>query len=225
MQVLFTNISEIRDSLVAELELVSRGEHMYGSQTNTLMYAPSITEELLVAAITAFNPTKIWILSTAHIIDNEHHDGDIVMPNVFLKYEPSIESVEFNGENRDSYLHDPLFLHHFCEQADVNFEVFGLSIGGICVSRPEGMGLVEREQVEFAYQADCIDELSYDIIDCVKRLEKSADIYPMLLMIPGRALPEELIKLAKNVAPVLAYLQSDTLPNNTHDDAWDDDTI
>jgi hypothetical protein len=219
MQILFTNIPEIRDSLITELELVNRGEHMYGSQTNTLMYAPSITEELIVASITAFNPIKIWILSTAHIIDNEHHDGDIVMPNVFLKYEPSIESVEFNEENRDSYLHDPLFLHHYSEQADVNFEIFGLSIGGICVTRREGMNAVEREQVEFAYQADCIDELSYDIIDCAKRLEKSEDVYPMLLMIPTATLDGEVAKFAKNIAPVLAYLQSNTSSNNVHDDA------
>jgi hypothetical protein len=189
------------------------------------MYAPKISEELLLASITAFNPDKIWIISTAHIIDNEHHDGDIVMPNVFLKYEPSIEHVEFNEENRDSYLHDPLFLHHYSEQADVNFEVFGLSIGGICVSRSEGMGLVDREQVEFAYQADCIDELSYDIIDAAKRLEKSESVYPMLLMIPGRALPEEIVRLTKNIAPVLAYLQSDTSSDNSNSNAWDDDTI
>lgn len=137
MQILFTTSRAIYEATRDELELIERTGDISVSVENTLIHTSDITEELIVAGITAYAPEKIWLLGEARVVDTEHQTGDIVMPNVFLKYSEEIGGVEFNKVNRDAYLHDPLFLRHYEKQEDVDFEVFGLSIGGICVSAPE----------------------------------------------------------------------------------------
>lgn len=171
-----------------------------------------------MATITAYNPDKIWILAEGRLVDNEHQVGDIIMPNVFLRANHEIDGVEFTKANQDAYLHDPLFLRHFERQSDMDFEKFGLSVGGICVTSPEGMDIPTREQLEFAYQADCVDEVSYEIIDAARRLERSEIMYPVLLITEANMLPERLALIAQNIAPVINYIQSDTTNDNDRED-------
>lgn len=71
-----------------------------------------------------------------------------------------------------------------------------------------------REQLEFAYQADCVDTSSYQCIEAGGRLGWSEKLYPVLLITPEDAESTLRVDLAKNVARVVAYFQSDTI----HDD-------
>ena len=113
------------------------------------------------------------------------------MPNVFLAYNHEIDTVEFSRTNRDNFLHDPLFLQHYEEQSDLNFDSFGLSIGGICVTKEDGMNDIDREQIEFAYSADSVDEACYFLIAEAQKLNRSEDVYPVLAIVGQNSSDEE----------------------------------
>ncbi len=130
------------------------------------------------------------------------------MPNVFLRYSHEIDSVEFDRTNRDEFLSDPLFLHHFEEQSDIDFETFGLSIGGICVTKSDGMDDTDREQLEFAYSADCVDEICYSLIESAIKIDRAEDVYPVLIIMGSESTELDQRSLAKNIAPVIDYLQT-----------------
>lgn len=130
-------------------------------------------------------------MSISRIVSTDHELGDIVMPNVFLAYNHEIDTVEFSRTNRDNFLHDPLFLQHYEEQSDLNFDSFGLSIGGICVTKEDGMNDIDREQIEFAYSADSVDEACYFLIAEAQRLNRSEDVYPVLAIVGQNSSDEE----------------------------------
>ena len=141
---------------------------------------------------------------------------------MFLKYETPIETTEFTKENRDAYLHDPLFLTHFEIQNDLDFENFGVSIGGICVSKSDGIESYEREKVDIAYSADCIDTLCYDLISVARDLGRSEDVYPVLII----AGEDDEAKSHSHLLHVLDFLQSSrdltSLTPDTDDDLDED---
>lgn len=184
IHVIITQNQCIRDVLVTEYGL-SRVENMetYRSNGIIVVYRESLDETIISHVIEEYVADTIWIVGVARVVSNEHELGDIVMPNVFLKYDHEIDGVEFNKENQDSFLHDPFFLHHYEEQSDLDFESFGLSIGGIAVTKQDGMDSVEREQVEFAYSADCIDEICYPLIAAADKLDRAESVYPVLAII------------------------------------------
>lgn len=165
---------------------------------------------MISKAFTEYSADKIWIISISGIVSTDHEPGDIVMPNVFLAYNHEIDEVEFNKTNRDDFLHDPLFLKHYEEQSDLNFDSFGLSIGGICVTKEDGIRDFDREQIDFAYCADSVDEACYFLIAEAKRLERSEDVYPVLAIVGQHSSEEEKAKIIKNIPPVVAYLQQKT---------------
>lgn len=184
IHVIITQNQHIRDILVVEYGL-NRIENLETYQLNgiILVYRESLDESVISHVIEEYVADTIWIVDAARVISNEHELGDIIMPNVFLRYDHEIDGVEFNKENQDSFLHDPLFLHHYEEQSDLDFESFGLSIGGITVTKQDGMDSVEREQVEFAYSADCIDEICYPLIAAASKLDRAESVYPVLAII------------------------------------------
>lgn len=78
-------------------------------------------------------PERAYFPYFGYSIDMVHEIGDVIVPNVFLPYEDSLEKREITKENRDTLLRDPRFLATFSEQKDYYVEDFGLSIGGIIV--------------------------------------------------------------------------------------------
>jgi hypothetical protein len=210
IHLLLTQSTAIRDACIAHYGLHPHAtdNHTFQSGGTILVFRDTLTPEILHEVTEAYVAEKIWVLVPSRIVSTEHEIGDIVMPNVFLRYSHEIDEVEFTRNNRDEYLSDPLFLHHFEEQSDLDFETFGLSIGGICVTKEDGMDGCEREQLEFAYSADCIDEVCYPLIESAIRQERAEDVYPVLIIMGSEASQEEQQLLAKNAPPVIAYLQS-----------------
>ena len=209
IHVLLTQDTSIREILISEYGL-NRIQNLetYKSGEIILVYRETLDPSIISHVIEEYAAEKIWIIGSSRVVSNEHELGDIIMPNVFLPYDHEIDAVEFDRENQDAFLHDPLFLHHYEEQSDLDFESFGLSIGGICVTKWDGMDSVEREQVEFAYSADCIDEISYPLVLAAEKIDRKEDIYPVLLIVGRDSDTEEMIRLIKNIHPVLVYLQT-----------------
>ncbi len=130
IHVLITSDASIRDLLIGEYDLHTHPTDscVYQSQGVILIYNPKLVPDMISKAFTEYSADKIWIVSISGIVSTDHEPGDIVMPNVFLAYNHEIDEVEFNKTNRDDFLHDPLFLKHYEEQSDLNFDSFGLSI-------------------------------------------------------------------------------------------------
>lgn len=210
IHVLVTADTVIRDMLMNDYQFHAHATELdvYQSKGTILIYRKELTPSVISEAIDTFFAEKIWIVSPSRLVSTDHEIGDIIMPNVFLAYDHEIDTVDFNTTNRDNFLHDPLFLHHYEEQSDLDFETFGLSIGGICVTKNDGMDLIEREQIEFAYSADSVDESCYFLIEAAQKLGRAEDVYPVLAIINKDATSEEKAKIIKNIPPVLVYLQS-----------------
>ncbi len=93
------------------------------------------------------------------------------------------------------------------------------------------MNNIDREQIEFAYSADSVDEICYFLIEEAKRLGRDEDVYPILAIVNQDSSQEDHIKIFKNIPPVLIYLQSkisgedsDIIALADADDDFDEDT-
>ncbi len=57
----------------------------------------------------------------------------MIVPNVFLSHDGSLDKKEITKENRDTLPKNPRFIETFIEQKDYYVEDFGLSVGGILI--------------------------------------------------------------------------------------------
>lgn len=220
-----TNSELLRDAAIAHYELgpAPLAESTYRRNDIILIYRAELTAEVLVHGLDHFVPGTIWILAESRLVSTDHQIGDVVLPNVFLHYNHEIDGVEFTRTNRDEFLEDPLFLHHFDEQADLDFEHFGVSIGGITVTKPDGMDAVDREQLEFAYSADCVEEVCYPIIREALSLDRAEDVFPVLVIMDRDSDPEQALRYARNALPVVDYLKDVATANADSTVVLDDD--
>ncbi len=217
IHVFVTHDALIRDAAIGHFDLTEKKENpgVYQKQDRILIWTESAPETLIERAFNDFAAGQVWILSPANAVSTEHEVGDIVLPNVFLPYDQAIESASFTKENRDAFMTDPLFLSHYDEQNDIDFETFGLSIGGITVTKADGMAEELQEQVDFAYSADCVDPVTYPMILAAKKLERSEEVYPVLAMVRHGAQSEENAKIYGHLFHVLEFLQSPISQDDT----------
>ncbi|MFZ4461745.1 MAG: hypothetical protein ACOYN2_04400 [Patescibacteria group bacterium] len=231
IHVFVTHDARIRDAAMAHFGLVEKmnASGVYQKLERILLWTESSPESLIERAFGEFAAGQVWILSSANVVSTEHEVGDIVLPNVFLPYDAAIESTSFTKENRDAFMRDPLFLSHYDEQDDIDFETFGLSIGGITVTKADGMSAELQEQVDFAYSADCVDPVTYPMILAAKKLERSEEVYPVLAMVKYDGQPEENAKIFGHLFHVVEFLQSPISQDDTVevdlDDGFDDEEM
>jgi hypothetical protein len=76
-------------------------------------------------------------------------------------------------------------LTHYEQQTDVDFELFGLSIGGINVTKNDGLDDVSKESVEFAYSADSVDSILYFLVQEAITAGCSEQFFPLVLVLDG----------------------------------------
>ncbi len=126
IHVLITSDTIIRDMLVNEYQFHPHATDagVFQTKGTILIFRTKLKPSVISEAINSYFAEKIWIISPSRIVSTDHEVGDIVMPNVFLAYDNEIDEVEFDKSNRDNFLHDPLFLKHYEEQSDLNFETF-----------------------------------------------------------------------------------------------------
>jgi hypothetical protein len=163
----------VRDAFVRVLSLEKKiqdeaGNTLYqrGKWLFVALVKP-IAEIEITELIANYQPENIYLPSFGRSVDMVHEETDVVLPNVFLTYNPVIEDVDFNEKNRDGYLGQAEFLEIYNEQKDYYVEDFGLSVGGIAVDNvPPGIYENHSDKLMTAYEADIY--LPESLIECVK---------------------------------------------------------
>ena len=163
----------VRDAFVRVLSLEKKIQDEAGNtlyQRGKWLFvalARPIAEIDITALIENYQPEGIYLPSFGRSIDMVHEETDIVLPNVFLTYNPSIKDVELREANRDKYLGEAEFLEIYDEQKDYYVEDYGLSIGGIAVDNvPPSVYEEHSDSLMMAYEADIY--LTESLIECVK---------------------------------------------------------
>lgn len=161
-------------------------------------------------------PNRIYVASFGTSANSERYAGDVVLPNAFYPHSESGDGTDEGG---------PVFLENYGEQEDYDFETFGLSIGGVCVSlddEPDDDALVS---VSSEYGADVVDRLG---TETVRKSGASDDcpIFPVYGVVGGIVGNEEEDvreeTVARNMAAVVRFLE-DTLSDETSRDGDDSD--
>jgi hypothetical protein len=102
-----------------------------------------------------------------------------------MKYNKDIDSKdEISKEDRDKFMKDPIFIENYSLQKDYDFQTFGFSIGGICISGDlEDDKITDQiEKIHMAYEADVFDDLSYSFVQEAKNLDILSKIYVISAM-------------------------------------------
>ncbi|MDD2487109.1 MAG: hypothetical protein PHS92_01970 [Candidatus Gracilibacteria bacterium] len=156
------------------------GYELYKNKNKILVVVnedESNIEKSLIYLYSEYDPKLIFSFGLSESISNDHMNGDIVLPNVFVELNDEIENTLFTKENLDSFLKDPIFLESYTLQNDYDFDKFGLSVGGICVSGSKETGIDLREKIKFAYEADIYDRNSYLILTEAKNMNIIERLY------------------------------------------------
>lgn len=151
----------VRDTFVRVLSLEKKITDTHGNtlyQKGKWLYLAltrPLAEADMTGLIAEYQPEHIYLPSFGRSIDMVHEETDIVLPNVFLTYDPVIESVDFSEKNRDGFLGKAEFLEIYQEQKDYYVEDYGLSVGGIAVdSVPSHVYEKHSDALMYAYEAD-----------------------------------------------------------------------
>lgn len=166
---------DVRDAFVRALSLERKhsenGKTLYqhGKWLYIALENP-IDAEVYVSLLEEYNPDTIYAPIFWQSIDMIHEEGDIILPNVFLSYNPLLETTEVDESNRDTFLGQADFLESYNEQKDYYVEDFGLSIGGIVVGWiPENYNTDMNDWLMMAYEADVyVTDSLVELISAVK---------------------------------------------------------
>lgn len=227
MHVLITNSESIKKAFLEQSKYEDLGNNIYRSEKSKLLFRNELskneTKDILQLVRSEIeNESSIWFLVEGYSTSNEHQAGDIVLPNVFMEYDTCIDTVEFNKENQDIYMHDPIFLSHYKQQSDVDFELFWLSIGGIQVSKKTDVEWIHKEAVEFAYSADSVDSSLYGILDACKSEWILEITYPLVLILETTTEKEQIARYSQHVPAVVSYFEEDDTDMNDENEDGDE---
>lgn len=178
LRVLASSDSTLRDALVSALSLEKkedtphvvtyrRGEWIF------VFFARTILPEDMTWIAESFLPDRVYLPYFGYSVDVVHEIGDVIVPNVFLSYDKSLDEEEITKENRDTIPQNPRFLEIFDEQKDYYVEDFGLSVGGIIVDMaPESPSDELSGKMMLAYEGDVyVREILSGSVDAVIREE------------------------------------------------------
>ena len=160
-------------------------------------------------------PERLYYAAFGTSATSERYAGDVVLPNAFIPFSE-------NGEEEE----EAVFLENYEEQEDYDFETFGLSIGGVCVST--GKELTEETLMKIAseYGADLVDEYGLKTVAAGFADEESV-IYPIYGVADGivgnddEDVKEEAV--AGNMAAVFRFLEDSFENESEGGDEEDDD--
>jgi hypothetical protein len=240
MNILITDSKAIRDAYLRNGEFKEAAPSVYHSDTDTLYFSEVINVSFIQSIFAATKQIEarmnesnektrtliledispklsVWCLVEGRATCTEHQNGDIILPNTFLKYSHEIDAVNFDKTNQDSFLHDPLFLTQYEQQTDVDFELFGLSIGGINVTKNDGLDDVSKESVEFAYSADSVDSILYFLVQEAITAGCSEQFFPLVLVLDGSMGEEKKWQLAEHIPAVITYFCDENGEDTTTD--------
>ena len=214
---LVTNPS-IHDAIIEQFSLTPTpieglGE-IYANETIFLIQARDSKEDILArydAIQTKLAPNHTFFAFFGTSINPERREGDVILPNVFFAFDSILHTAEITKENRDSFLKNAFFLEHYDHQEDLDFEQFGLSIGGIALSETPTLSPELATKLHIAYEADFFDDFSYALVK--RSIEKGIGelFFPVGLIASGKTNPnlkgkKKELFYPKTIASILAYL-------------------
>lgn len=140
LRIIYTNQVPLRDALVSQLKL-EREEVETENEIITykkswwiLVYNPNTRLDMILPTLLEnWNPDIIYSPYLWRSIDMIHEIGDIILPNVFLSYDPKIATLDTAKIDTSLLNITSRFLTQYSEQKDYYVEDYGLSIGGIVV--------------------------------------------------------------------------------------------
>ncbi|PID84352.1 hypothetical protein CSB09_01425 [Candidatus Gracilibacteria bacterium] len=135
---LISNDAKLTKALVRILNLELITENALGSfykKGGWILVLGQESEKIREFLITEFAIDSAYYIRLGRSIDTEHEIGDVILPNTFFVCDDTICKKEVTEQNCNDFIKNPQFLEIFDEQKDYYIEDFGLSIGGIAVSK------------------------------------------------------------------------------------------
>ncbi len=142
LRIIFTKNPILRDTLVNSLALsrnmteVSESFQVYQKWEWILVFSREIDIDIALPIILDnWDPDRLYLPYIGRSVDMMHEVWDVIMPNVFMSYDPQVSLIDPDSEE----VHTPdvwaKFLDIYNEQKDYYVEDYGLSVGGIVVDR------------------------------------------------------------------------------------------
>lgn len=183
-----------------------------------VVVAVSESSEAVAEVKAEYLPERLYYASFGTSATSERYAGDVVLPNAFIPYSESGESEE-----------EAVFLENYEEQEDYDFETFGLSIGGVCVSTGKELDEETLMKISSEYGADLVDENGLAAVSGAFSDDEFV-IYPIYGVTDGIVgNDDEDVKegaVANNMAAVFRFLEDAFVNENaTEDDEDDEDEV
>lgn len=175
LSVFASSDTSLRDSFVNTFGFEHVQDTHFASvfrKTNRIFVAfnTPINSDHIAWIASEFLPDRLYLPFSSYAIDMVHEVGDVVVPNVFFSYDPTLKSADLDEENRDAFIENPKFLTTFLEQKDYYVEDFGLSLWGIVVDGcPKDPSEELTPKMMMAYEGDVYIENS--LSDVIKIVE------------------------------------------------------
>lgn len=142
LRIIFSRNPILRDTLVNSLALsrnmteVSESFQVYQKWEWILVFSREIDIDIALPIILDnWDPDRLYLPYIGRSVDMMHEVWDVIMPNVFMSYDPQVSLIDPDSEE----VHTPdvwaKFLDIYNEQKDYYVEDYGLSVGGIVVDR------------------------------------------------------------------------------------------
>lgn len=159
IRLIYTQDPDMRDGFCRVLSLEKKEttdthtQYQHGEWL--LVYSAISLDSMLPRLLELYDPDRLFLPYFGRSVDMMHEIGDIILPNVFLTFDPKVIEVDFDEKNRDAFLGEARFLDIYTEQKDYYVEDFWLSVGGIVVDMvPEKLSEDAYGSLLTAYEAD-----------------------------------------------------------------------
>lgn len=140
LRIVFTRNTLIRDVAIATLHLsknptqVSVDFQVYQKADWIVIYSSAYDIDFVLPIILEnWDPDRVYLPYIGRSVDMMHEIGDVIMPNVFMSYNPQVASLDPDSEEVNLPDISAKFLDIYQEQKDYYVEDYGLSVGGIVV--------------------------------------------------------------------------------------------
>lgn len=145
-----------------------------------------------------YAPERLYFADFGISATSERFVGDVILPNAF---------IPLSNEGSDE--EGAAFLENYEEQEDYDFETFGLSIGGVCVSTNEEPDDETLVRIASEYGADVVDELGFAVASAGN--PETFELYPLYGVVDGivgnAAENVSEAAVARNIAAIFSFLE------------------
>ena len=151
---------------------------------------PGLATELFAYAEETFGVVSTLFFSIGASLGNEICIGDVILPHTFIRADDHVEKGETaHTQHMTVHADSAIFLPNYTFQSDYDFQTFGLSVGGICISAPQTFDADNLDRFRTHYAGDVLDHASYAFVREAEEHGALADHYVVCAMAAGPELP------------------------------------